>query len=235
MNSHKTVYKGVEYPSLIAVCLAAHVSEPALRSYVLRHPELKDLSFEDKLAAWREGISFRKSSARQPVVYKGVTYTSIAHGCRALGIRRSTVRRAMNAGHAFDVAVRLARYSLACRVAREPVDHTGQMFNSLREMADAWDVNYNLLWYRLHKGWSIRRALTAESRRYGCAVDHTGQRFDSVPAMCAAWGISADLYYRRRQRGASLEEALTRPICRGRRGISPWEAFKKSFCVGVKK
>ena len=43
-------------------------------------------------------------------------------------------------------------------------DHLGRVFPSFRAMARAWGMSYDTLWGRLHRGYSLRRALTVPVR-----------------------------------------------------------------------
>ena len=157
MTSNKTFFNGVEYPSFIAACIAARVSYCAMQRYLRQHPELKKLSFDDQLAQWHARTSFRKSTSRRPLVYAGVTYPSIKSACRSLGVEHDLIYCQLRRGFSFANAVTHARRVMSSR----PVDQTGKKFNNLAQMARAWGLAYNVLYYRLTvAGWNVKKALT---------------------------------------------------------------------------
>lgn len=157
MTSHRTFFNDVEYPSFMAACIAARVSYCAIQGYLRHHPELKKLSFDDLLAQWQARTLFRKSTRRQPLSYAGVTYPSIKSACRSLGVDHDLIYGQLRRGFSFANAVTRARRVMSSR----PVDHTGKKFNNLAQMARAWGIAYNVLYYRLAvAGWDVKKALT---------------------------------------------------------------------------
>lgn len=157
MTAYKTVFNNVEYPSFTAACIAARVSYCAMQRYLRLHPELKKLSFDDQLTQWHSRTSVRKSTSRRPLVYAGVTYSSIKSACRSLGVEHDLIYCQLRRGFSFANAVTHARRVMSSR----PVDHTGKKFNNLAQMARAWGIAYNVLYYRLTvAGWDVKKALT---------------------------------------------------------------------------
>lgn len=101
-------------------------------------------------------------------------------------------------------------------------DHTGKHFKTMRDMARAWGISYEVMRYRVKfQGMTLRQALELGDRRK--VHDHRGQEFSSVTSMCRYWRISSSVYLRRIKSGMSVRDALTLPVeyrnspCRSRR------------------
>lgn len=88
-----------------------------------------------------------------------VEYNSLESACDAWGIDIDLVQNRINSGDSIEK-------SLFCKDAvdnvlyRECVDHNGKEFTSFIAMADSYDIDYNILWFRLSSGWSLESALT---------------------------------------------------------------------------
>ena len=89
-------------------------------------------------------------------------------------------------------------------------DHLGNKYNSIKEMCDAYGINYFLYKTRIRYGWSKKRALTEKKE----ITDHKGKRYKNVAEMCRAYRISIQLYNIRRENGMSKKEALETKISR---------------------
>lgn len=91
-------------------------------------------------------------------------------------------------------------------------DHKGTMYKSMKQMTDAWNINYDTFVTRLERGWSIEQALTTPARSHQTAcIDPLGRRFTSIRQMAKAWDIPPNTYFDRIHDGWSVAQALTVP------------------------
>lgn len=89
------------------------------------------------------------------------------------------------------------------------------MFNNeihtLAEWADIVNIDQDILFMRLKRGWSEEKTLTTPIRDYSCK-DHLGNVYSSMSEMCRHYGIKLATYSRRIKDGYSQEDALTIPV-----------------------
>jgi len=89
------------------------------------------------------------------VTYKGITYRSLQLACDRLGIHPSTVRQQYK-NIPFDQAI---EQILKNKKRNNCTDHLGNEFESMVDMAEFYSVPYNVLYNRLKRKWSLKRAL----------------------------------------------------------------------------
>lgn len=93
-------------------------------------------------------------------------------------------------------------------------DHLGNVFDTVDDMCDFWEINKSCYIDRIKRKWSKERALTEKSRKdtikdSGDCTDHLGNTFESIRDMCDFWEISDSKYHFRISQGYTKEEALT--------------------------
>jgi hypothetical protein len=96
------------------------------------------------------------------------------------------------------------------------VDHMGNEFRSMQEMADYWNIPLSTLQHRITDiKLPIKDALTKstdEIKPDRTCHDHIGNSFPSKKAMCEHYGIPITVYHSRIRLGWSMEKSLTEPI-----------------------
>ena len=94
------------------------------------------------------------------------------------------------------------------------IDHQGRKYDSISDMARAYDLPATIVIGRFYRGWDLKTALTAPigyRRPKTVHTDHEGNVFNTQREMCKAWGVSESLYRMRRIHGLSQKQALTAP------------------------
>lgn len=105
---------------------------------------------------------------------------------------------------------------------REVVDHKGNSYRSVAQMARSYGITSITLHERLKRGWSVEESLTTpvdtSSYRKSKKItnvkvqDHLGNWYDSYYALAKAYGLSfSTLYGRVIKLGWSIEKALLTP------------------------
>lgn len=105
---------------------------------------------------------------------------------------------------------------------REVVDHKGNSYCSIAQMARSYGLASITLHERLKRGWSVEEALTtpvdksnlrkSEKIKNVRVQDHLGNWYDSYYALAKAYGLSfSTLYGRVVKLGWSIEKALLTP------------------------
>jgi hypothetical protein len=93
------------------------------------------------------------------------------------------------------------------------IDHLGNEYPSLADMARAYGLLPCVLTTRLKRGWNLQEALTGRDRTTPKTIchDHLGNEYPSKTAMANEYGITFAVLKNRLRRGKPLEDALTQP------------------------
>lgn len=93
-------------------------------------------------------------------------------------------------------------------------DHQGRKYDSISDMARAYDLPATIVIGRFYRGWDLKTALTApigyRIPKTVCS-DHLGNVFNTQKEMLAFWGISSAAYRARLKSGMTQQRALTAP------------------------
>lgn len=93
---------------------------------------------------------------------------------------------------------------------------TGNVYPSVKALAEARGCNVCTVYQRLARGDSLEVALAHVNLHHTPSQDHTGASFPTIVAMCRHWGIPAACFRQRFYiRGWPLERALTEPVAPG--------------------
>lgn len=97
------------------------------------------------------------------------------------------------------------------------VDHKGQVFNSVKEMTEAYGINTATYHSRIRRGWTVELALTTPMKSNNKLEirDNIGKTYKSTKDMCEAHSIKVTTYMGRLKNGMSIEQALATPVKKG--------------------
>lgn len=105
---------------------------------------------------------------------------------------------------------------------KECKDHFGNVYHSIKDMCDFYQIKSSTYHDRIRNGWSIKDALTVpidvlkQQRQIHFHTegikDHLGNTYASRVEMCSFYCITIKAYERRLERGWSLKDALTKPL-----------------------
>ena len=144
----------------------------------------------------------------------GQTFASISAAARFYGLLTETLAHKLRKGTSFaEVSRQLAGGSKKANIT----DHQGQIFQSLKAMAEHWGIKPLMYSDRIRNGWTKEEALTIPpgGRRDGNngkkCCDHEGHEFSSLRLMAEYWHISPKILSHRQCSGWPLKEALTLP------------------------
>ena len=97
----------------------------------------------------------------------------------------------------------------------EYVDHLGNKFNNIVELANAYNLNVGILITRLRTyEMSLETALTTPATDKS-VTDHLGNRFTNLGKLCDFHGVDRQRVYARICSGWNIKDAITTPV-RGR-------------------
>lgn len=163
-------------------------------------------------ARLKAGFSLEDALTKPLVNYSvcdhlGHTYKSIEDMCTHYGITASLYKDRIHRGYSVEKALLTEKDALSTRV--EFTDHLGNVFHSITECADYYNIPMKTLSYRLNHNWSIEKALITPVKIKRCK-DHLGHEFTTAKDMCKYWNMSYELYCSRIRDGWSVEDALTK-------------------------
>lgn len=178
-----------------------------------RHRLEKGLSFSEAIDY--VGRKVKKGSKWKTGEWEdhlGNKYDSLNEMAEKYGLKSWMVKGRLRRGWSLERALTTIPEGKTDSV--QVIDHYGNKYSSIREMADAYGMKYHTLQGRLKKGWSVKDALTIPPKesRIQEWYDHLGNKYDNRKLMCEAYGISSDTFKSRLERGWTIEKALTAPI-----------------------
>lgn len=145
----------------------------------------------------------------------GNKYSSITEMCEHYGISTETFTSRIKIYH-WTIEQALTYPANTKLNSQTYIDHKGNKFSSLSEMARYWNISQSTLQRRLKTmNLSIEDALTKstqELKHPEIITDHLGNKFSSKAAMCEYWGIPRQVFFSRMQIGWSLEDCLSKPL-----------------------
>ena len=123
----------------------------------------------------------------------GKMFSSETAMCKAHGLSLATYKARRKRGLSMEEALE----NKNLRVVKPKVDHLGNKYISIGDMAMAYGIDKHTLISRLYKS---------------NLVDHLGNKFDTLINMCKCYGIEVGTYFTRLNNGWSLERILTTPL-----------------------
>ena len=142
--------------------------------------------------------------------HKGNKYDTKAEMCKQYGLNATTYMNRIKKGWSVEKAL-----TTKPNESKEyyVTDHLGNVFNTQKEMCDAWNILINTYRSRIKKGWSIEKALTTPLNQPKKQItDHLGNEFLSISKMCEFHNININVYNARLKLGWTQKKALTTPI-----------------------
>ena len=138
------------------------------------------------------------------------------------GISSAQLHNRLSSGLSLEEALTKPSSSRGKYKKREVVDHKGNSYRSVAQMARSYGISSITLHERLKRGWSIEESLTTpvDTSNYRKSKkimnirvkDHLGNWYDSYYALAKAYGLSfSTLYGRVAKLGWSIEKALLTP------------------------
>lgn len=91
-------------------------------------------------------------------------------------------------------------------------DHAGNIYESVRDMCEAYDVSVDAYKGRMKRGWSKERALTFKND-IGIKKkieDSCGNRFNNQKEMCKFYGVTYEAFRGRLSRGCNIKAAISK-------------------------
>lgn len=138
------------------------------------------------------------------------------------GISSAQLHNRLSSGLSLEEALTKPSSSRGKYKKREVVDHKGNSYRSVAQMARSYGISSITLHERLKRGWSVDEALTTpvDTSNYRKSKkimnirvhDHLGNWYNSYYELAKAYGLSfSTLYGRVAKLGWSIEKALLTP------------------------
>ena len=151
---------------------------------------------------------------RKEITLNGKTFNSIIEATKYYNLNTNLVQKRLSRGwtneEAFGLVKRKGKRKYGNK--RKQITIEGRTFNSINEAVKYYNLNYNKVWSRLNKGWTIEEAfeLVQRKRKYGDQREITvgGKTFTSIAEAARYYNIDNIKINNRLNRGWSIEEAF---------------------------
>ena len=140
----------------------------------------------------------------------GNKYASITDMCKHYNISVQAYKNRLKKGWSLQKALETPNAKLLPESQR--TDHLGNVYETVKAMANHYGLALDTYNRRIKKGWSIEKALTEpiDTTKHGKPeIDHFGNKFNTLKDMCNYYGVTVSAFSIRRKKGYSLEYCLT--------------------------
>jgi group I intron endonuclease len=137
--------------------------------------------------------------------YKGRTFKTLESLAKFCKVKYRTLLSRFNKGMPIAEAVRQGRIGCA-RNEPKAVTYAGKKYNSLREVAQAFDINYSTLRARLQRGEKLKDAINAGASAHEIIVGE--KKYKTITKACQALNFNPEIIYSRIKYNWSLNQAF---------------------------
>lgn len=216
----QTDYLGNNFKSVSAMTKHYGISRP---TYISRINSGWTMEEALTIPVLKGGINFKPTGSLDSVVdHLGNRFNNNTQMARHWGISSSQLYQRLKDGLSLEEALTKPTIIKGKYKRGEVVDHKGNSYRSVAQMARSYGISSITLHERLNRGWSVEEALTTpvdtSSYRKSKKItnvkvqDHLGNWYDSYYALSKAYGLSfSTLYGRVIKLGWSIEKALLTP------------------------
>jgi len=189
------------YSSLENMCKAYGIAREAFMSRINN-----GWSLEDALTT-----PIRSKSKFESIDHTGKEYNSLDEMCKHYNISKATLYARLNRGMSLEDALTIPVDKIGIKDYRDP---SGNTYNNIVEICNAYGISKSTVYLRLHKGMSLEDALTLPVDKIGIKDyrDPSGNTYNNIDEICNAYGISKSTVYLRLRKGMSLEDAIKTPV-----------------------
>lgn len=201
-NSEGLILKGVYYPSFHSACKAYNV--PYSSSYTRRY--VYGWSLEEVFLG---AIDVKKLERKSYIIF-GEEYPSLNAVCKKFNVKSDTVNKYVKK-YGITVAEFIENIGEYISSKRNSYVVEGVSYITLQDVCNAYSKDYNKVYRRVHKGWSIEEAIDLVKREVKNKPKEyivRGRVFKSKSEMCSHYNISTDGFNGRIKKGWTVEEAL---------------------------
>lgn len=137
------------------------------------------------------------------VTYKGKTYTTTELAKKAGMTRDLLYERIFTRGLSVEEAV-----ETPVRQNSISIEFEGVKYESLKDLADAYNISADILRIRHKKGWSIEDAVRTPLAEYSVSIEFEGKTFPSLSELARAYNVNKSTLINRHQKGWSIHECV---------------------------
>lgn len=143
----------------------------------------------------------KRGSPVRPVIYMGTTYRSLSALARQLDISPASIRNQM-----FNCGLSLEEAVAHCMEHHRGVSLFGKKFNSLKELAEYYEIDLLMLYVYLRNGITLEETVTKMKARE--PFIYAGKSYRTITDLCQAYGVQVETFHIMIQKGATIDQAL---------------------------
>lgn len=196
-------YNGMLYKSITQLAKENNINPNTLFSRLRLGYSIYDaVNFDDKI---------RSPKFQEVIEYKGKKYKDIKSLAKEYGIKYTTFYGRLVRGRTIEEAIEFKKKTYSPKES-DIIIFDGKSYDSQRELARSYGIDYSKYYNRIRKGWSQSEALELVPRavgRKGNSVTVNGKTFVSIKHFAIENGFEPSFVYSQRQRGLTLEEILS--------------------------
>jgi DNA-binding transcriptional regulator YhcF (GntR family) len=204
MKGIKLSYKGVDYPSLKALCDEYNLSYSMMSQRLKRGVSVED-AVETPLKGHRNGISIK---------YKDEVYPSMRNLAKVKGVPYHIVQMRMRKkGMSIEEAIDIPVGDLM----GDEITYKGKRYSSFSKLCKDYNISPAIALSRRHMGWSLDKILNTPIRKTNNRLDLTnihykGKVYPTLRDLCEKMDVNYQNTLNRLHRGKKLEEAIETPV-----------------------
>ena len=153
----------------------------------------------------KDALTVKVSNGTECQDHLGNKFNSVNDMCRHYNISSVTFRGRVTKGWSIKDAL---TKKVDTRERVQCCDHLGNKFNSREELCRHYNISVDTLLSRLRSGWTLKDALTTETKSKQDLYDSFGNKFKSKKELAEHYGVDRQTYFYRIGAGYSSEEAL---------------------------
>lgn len=193
---------GNEFPTQKAMCEHYKIKPAAFQKRIERGHTLEE-------ALTNAGMDFRGSKGKPCYDHNGKSFNSVKEMCAYWNVKTTNYESRRKLG--WSIQDSLIGKPLKEKLHGPYCDPNGEVFNTLKDLCEHWNINVTTVQHRLRKPDqypTLNEVLTVPLKSTK-VKDHLGNEYESLAKMLEQYEITYNTYYYRKRKNYNIKEILT--------------------------